>query len=172
MPKARPRRLQNSSFQNVCFATAGAPFCVETITFPPENCNSDPGQKRRVRVGGVHMSLFHDICSFSFSILFDHLKHEMLIFPLFLFHISGFHNLSFPNARLVYAKRSFWSKTLKTSSVVCLFSKGQNGALASTACTFSKTTLSPLRNAHFRCRNRHFFKTALSPRRRAHFACS
>ena len=171
MPKARPSRLQIVSIQNVRFASAGAPSYFETLTFPLENCNSDPGQKRRFRVGGVHISLFHAIFSSKFSIVFDHLKHEMLIFHGF-FDISGFQNLSFPNARFVYAKRSFWSNTLKTSSVFCLFSKGQIGALASTACTFSKTTLSPRRNAHFQCHNRYFFKTALSPRRRAHFACA
>ena len=88
------------------------------------------------------------------------------------FHISTFQNFHVPNARFVYAKRSFWSKTLKTSSVFCLFSKGQNGALASTACTFSKTTLSPLRSANIWCRNRFFGTTALSPRRCAHFAFS
>jgi hypothetical protein len=97
---------------------------------------------------------------------------EVCTFHHWFYDISPFLKFSFPNARFVYAKRSFWSKTLNTSSVVCLFSKGQNGALASTACTFSKTMLSPLRNAHFRCHNRHVFKTALSPRRRAHFACS
>jgi hypothetical protein len=32
--------------------------------------------------------------------------------------------------------------------------------------------LSPRRNAHYRCHNRHFVKTALSPRRREHFASS
>jgi hypothetical protein len=92
----------------------------------------------------------------------------MMIF-LCLFDISGLHNFAFPNARFVYAKRSFWSKASKASSVVCLFSKGKNGALVPTACTFSNMALSPRRNAHFRCHNRHFFKTVLSFRRRAQF---
>jgi hypothetical protein len=96
----------------------------------------------------------------------------MLIFHCCFFFISGFQNFSFLNARFVCAKCSVWSKTLKSSYVFCLFSKGQNGALASTACTFSNMMLSPRRNAHVRCHNRHFFKTALSPRRHAHFACS
>jgi hypothetical protein len=61
----------------------------------------------------------------------------MLIFSSF-FNISGFQHFSFPNARFVYAQRSFWSKASKTSSVFCLLSKGQNGALAPTVCTFSK----------------------------------
>ena len=171
MPKACPRHLQNSSFQNLRFASAGAPFCFKTITFLSENCNSDPGRKRRLRVGCVHISLLHVIFAFSFFDLFDHLQHEMLFFH-WCFDISGFQNFSFPNARFVYAKPSFWSKALNTSSVFCVFSKGQSGALAPTACTFSKTTLTPRRNAYFRCHNRHFFITALSPRRRAHFACS
>jgi hypothetical protein len=171
MPKARPWRLQNSSAQNVHFAAAGAPFCFQTIIFPSEKCNSDPGRKRRFRVGGVHISHFHVFFLIAVLILFDHIQHEMLICHCF-FVISGFQNLAFPNARFVYAKLSFWSNTLKTSKVCCVFSKGQNGALASAACTFSNTTLSPRRNANFRCHNRHFFKTALSPRRRAHFACS
>jgi hypothetical protein len=68
------------SVQNVRFASAGAPFCGETLTFAPENCNSDPGQKRWFRVRGVHISHFHVILLISFSIFLEHFKHEMLIF--------------------------------------------------------------------------------------------
>jgi len=72
--------LQKSSLQNVRFVSAGAPFCLQTITFPSENCKFDPGRKRRFRVEGVHISHFHVILLISFLIFFHHLKHDMLIF--------------------------------------------------------------------------------------------
>jgi hypothetical protein len=65
-PMVCPWRLVNSFFQTEHFASAGAPCCFNTFTFPQAYCKYDPGHKQRFRVGRVHISHFHVSFLFSF----------------------------------------------------------------------------------------------------------
>jgi hypothetical protein len=61
MPKPSQVHLANASLQNVCFAAAGAPLCVNTCNYVVVFGHFDPVPKRRCRVEGVHILTLHTI---------------------------------------------------------------------------------------------------------------